>query len=48
MIGVDQTRASRGQLVGVDEETPVGVARVVGEHAVVDVLLGAVALVAGG
>lgn len=35
------------QPVDVDEEALVRVARVVGEHAVVDVLLGALALVAG-
>lgn len=44
----DMARAGRWQLVGVDEESPVWVARVDGDHAVVDVLLGALALVAGG
>ena len=42
------TRASAGELVGVDEEAAVGVAGVHGQHPVVDVLLGALALVAGG
>ena len=37
-----------GELVGVDEESPVGIAGVKGDHAVVDVLLGALGVVAGG
>ena len=41
-------RASWWQLVGVDEETLVGIARVEWEHAVVDVLLEALAVVARG
>ena len=44
----DVAGAGTGQLVGVDEEAPVGVAGVDGEHPVVDVLLGALGLVAGG
>merc|ERR1719234_2186954 len=43
----DVAGAGAGQLVGVNEEAPVGVARVDGEHPVVDVLLGALRLVAG-
>merc|ERR1719378_2013872 len=39
--------AGTGQLVGVDEESPVGVAGVHRQHPVVHVLLGALALVAG-
>ena len=42
----DVAGAGAGQLVGVNEEAPVGVARVDGEHPVVDVLLGALGLVA--
>jgi len=42
----DVAGAGAGQLVGVNEEAPVGVARVDGEHPVVDVLLGALRLVA--
>merc|ERR1719341_2237631 len=42
----DVAGACAGQLVGVNEEAPVGVARVDGEHPVVDVLLGALRLVA--
>ena len=44
----DVAGAGTGQLVGVDEEAPVGVAGVDREHPVVDVLLGALGLVAGG
>ena len=44
----DVARAGRWQLVGVDEESPVGVARVDREHAVVDILLGALGLIARG
>jgi hypothetical protein len=40
------TRAGRGQLVDVDEEALVRIARVEGQHAVVDVFLDALALVA--
>ncbi len=40
--------AGGGELVGVDEESPVGVAGVEGDHPVVDVLLRALAVVAGG
>ena len=47
-LGGDVAGAGAGQLVGVDEESPVGVARVDREHAVVDILLGALGLVAGG
>jgi len=42
----DVAGASTGQLVGVNEEASVGVAWVDGEHPVVDVLLGALRLVA--
>jgi len=42
----DVAGACAGQLVGVDEEASVGVAGVDGEHPVVDVLLGALGLVA--
>lgn len=42
----DVAGACAGQLVGVNEEASVGVARVDGEHPVVDVLLGALRLVA--
>ena len=45
-LGRDVAGAGRGQLVGVDEETLVRVARVEGEHAMVDVLLQALAVVA--
>merc|ERR1712223_648856 len=44
----DVAGTGTGQLVGVDEEAPVGVAGVDGEHPVVDVLLGALGLVAWG
>ena len=37
----DVARTGRWQLVGVDEESPVGVARVDRDHPVVDILLGA-------
>ena len=39
----DAARAGRWQLVNVDEQTFAGIARVEGEHAVVDVLLEALA-----
>ena len=42
------TGAGTGQLVGVDEESSVGITGVEGEHSVVDVLLGTLGLVAGG
>lgn len=42
----DMARAGRGELVGIDEETAVQVAGVKGHHPVVDVLLGALGLVA--
>lgn len=38
-------RAGRGELVGINEESSVGVARVEGDHSVVDILLGALAVV---
>ena len=41
-------RAGRGELVRVNEESPVGVTGVQGDHPVVDVLLGALGVVAGG
>jgi len=41
-------RASTGELVGVDEESSVWVTWVDREHSVVDILLGALGLVAGG
>ena len=41
-------RAGAGKLVGVNEESPVGIAGVDREHPVVHILLGALALVAGG
>ena len=44
----DMARAGRWQLVGVDEESPVGVTRVDRDHPVVDILLGTLGLVAGG
>ena len=44
----DMARASRGELVRVNEESTVGIAGVEGQHPVVDVLLGALGLVAGG
>ena len=40
--------AGGGELVGVDEESPVGVARVDRDHPVVDILLGALGLIARG
>jgi len=40
--------ASTGELVGVDEESSVWITRVHREHSVVDILLGALGLVAGG
>jgi len=42
------TGAGAGELVGVDEESSVGITGVDREHPVVDVLLGALGLVAGG
>ena len=42
------TGAGTGQLVGVDEESSVGITGVEGEHSVVDVLLSTLGLVAGG
>jgi len=47
-LGWDVTRASAGQLVGVNEESSVGITGVDREHPVVDVLLGTLGLVAGG
>ena len=47
-LGRDVTGASTGQLVGVDEESSVGITGVEGEHPVVDILLGTLGLVAGG
>ena len=44
----DVARAGRWQLVGVNEETPVKVARVNRDHPVVDILLGALRLIARG
>ena len=44
----DVAGAGTGQLVGVDEESSVGITGVEGEHSVVDVLLGVLGLVAGG
>ena len=44
----DVARAGGGEFVGVDEETSIGIARVDGHHAVVDVFLGALAVVTGG
>jgi len=44
----DVTGAGTGELVGIDEEASVGITRVHAEHAVVDILLCALALVAGG
>jgi len=41
-------RAGAGKLVGVNEESPVGIAGVDRKHPVVHILLGALALVAGG
>ena len=45
-LGRDMAGASAGQLVGVNEESPVGIAGVDREHPVVHVLLGTLALVA--
>ena len=45
-FGGNVARAGRWQLVDVDEETPLRIARVEGEHAVVDVLLDAGAAIA--
>ena len=42
------TRASAWKLVGVNEESSVWITRVHREHSVVDILLGALGLVAGG
>ena len=36
----DMTRASRRQFVGIDEKSTVGIARVIRQHSVVDILLG--------
>jgi len=47
-LGGDVTGAGTGQLVGVDEESSVGITGVEGEHPVVDILLGTLGLVAGG
>jgi len=47
-LGRDVTGAGTGQLVGVDEESSVGITGVEGEHPVVDILLGTLGLVAGG
>ena len=47
-LGGDMTGAGTGQLVGVDEESSVGITGVEGEHSVVDVLLGTLGLIAGG
>jgi len=47
-LGGDVTGAGTGELVGVDEESSVGITGVQGEHPVVDVLLGTLGLVAGG
>jgi len=44
----DMARAGRGELVGINEESSVQVARVQRHHPVVHVLLGALGLVAGG
>ena len=44
----NMARTGRWQLVGINEETAVGVARVQRQHAVVDVFLGTFGLVAGG
>jgi len=45
-LGGDVTGAGTGELVGVDEESSVGIAGVEGEHPVVDILLGTLGLVA--
>ena len=47
-LGRDVAGAGRGQFVDVDEQALVGVARVEGQHAVVDVLLQTFAVVARG
>ena len=47
-LGREVAGAGAGELVGVDEEASVGVTGVHREHPVVDVLLGALRLVAGG
>jgi len=44
----DVARASAGELVGIDEEAAVRITGVEGDHAVVDVLLGALALITRG
>ena len=44
----NMARTGRWQLVGINEETSVGIARVQRQHAVVDVFLGTFGLVAGG
>lgn len=44
----DMAGTGTGQLVGINEEPSVGVAGVHGQHPVVDILLGALGLVAGG
>ena len=46
-LGREVAGAGAGELVGVDEEASVGVTGVDREHPVVDVLLGALGLVAG-
>jgi len=45
-LGGDMTGAGTGQLVGVDEESSVGITGVEREHPVVDILLGTLGLVA--
>ena len=47
-LGRDMAGASAGKLVGVNEESSVGITGVEGEHPVVDILLGTLGLVAGG
>ena len=47
-LGGDMARAGAGKLVGVNEESSVGITGVQREHPVVDKLLGALGLVAGG
>lgn len=42
----DVTRASGGQLVGINEESAVGIAGIERKHAVVDILLGAFGAIA--
>jgi hypothetical protein len=45
-LGGDVTGAGTGELVGIDEESSVGITGVQGEHPVVDILLGTLWLVA--